>query len=108
MKGNQRQYPRKAAFIIAEYTTNEGTFKDVIKNIGAEGLFVSTWRKFVYGEHIMLKFPLFSLESTIRVSGKVIRNHHDGFAVSFDKPISGLMCEEGHLPEIVQESDRKN
>lgn len=108
MTDDQRRYPRKAAFIIAEYTTTEGTFKDVVKNIGAEGLFVSTWRKFEYGQRISLKFPLFRLDRTMQVSGKVVRNHHDGFAVSFDKPIHGLMCQEGHLPEIVQESDRAN
>ncbi|BBO78889.1 hypothetical protein DSCW_63060 [Desulfosarcina widdelii] len=106
MEGNKRQHPRKAAFIIAEYTTNKGTFKDVLKNIGADGLFVRTWRKFEYGTPIVLKFPLFSFDQIIQASGKVIRNEHNGFAVSFDKRINGLVCKEGHLPEIVHESNR--
>jgi len=107
MEDNQRQHPRKAAFIIAEYTTDRGTFKDVLKNIGAKGLFVKTWRKFIYGTPIVLKFPLFNLDKIIQVSGKVIRNDPNGFAVSFDKPIQGLICKEGHLPEIVHEGDRR-
>ena len=106
MKDNHRQHPRKAAFIIAECTTNKGTFKDVLKNIGADGLFVKTWRKFEYGTPIVLKFPLFSFDQIIQVSGKVIRNDPNGFAVSFDKPINGLICKKGHLPEIVHEGDR--
>ena len=98
---NERQSPRCAAFIIAEYKLAEGTFRDVIKDIGANGLFVKTWRKFVAEESISFRFPLFDLYKIIEVSGKVIRNEHNGFAVSFDKPISGLVCKDGHLPEIV-------
>jgi hypothetical protein len=108
MGNNQRQHPRKAAFIIAEYNTNKGKFKDVLKNIGANGLFVKTWRKFEYGTPIVLKFPLFSFDRIIQVSGKVIRNESNGFAVSFDNPIQGLICKKGHLPEIVHERDRSN
>ena len=37
---NQRQYPRSASFIIAKYIVIEGEFRDVIKNIGAGGLFI--------------------------------------------------------------------
>jgi len=106
MKNEKRQLPRKAAFIIAELTTNKGTFRDVLTNIGADGLFVKTWRKFEYGTPIVLKFPLFSFDRIIQVPGKVIRNDPNGFAVSFDKPIKGLICKEGNLPEIVHEGDR--
>ena len=107
-KPNQRQFPRRAAFIIAEYKTDEGTFRDLIKDIGASGLFVKTWRKLVADESIVLKFPLFRLDQMIQVPGKVIRNDHDGFAVSFDSPIQGLICKDGHLPEIVHETDLEN
>jgi hypothetical protein len=103
---NQRQYPRRTAFIIAKYTVKEGTYRDLIKNISADGLFVRTWRKFVAEEPIVLKFPLFQFDKTIQVSGKVVRNDHDGFAVTFDEPIRGFVCKDGHLPEIVHESDR--
>ena len=103
---NQRQYPRRTAFIIAEYTIKEGTHRDFIKNISADGLFVRTWRKFVAEQSIVLKFPLFQFDHTIQVYGKVVRNDHDGFAVTFDEPIKGLICKEGHLPEIVHEGNR--
>lgn len=79
----------------------------MLKNISADGLFVSTWRRYQYGEPIVLKFPLFSLDQIIQVRGKVIRKYHDGFEVSFDKPIQGLICKDGHLPEIIQQSDQK-
>ena len=103
---NNRQYPRRSAFIIAEYKLKEGTYRDFIKNISADGLFVRTWRKFVAGESIVLKFPLFQFENTIQVSGKVARSNSDGFAVTFNEPIRGLICKEGQFPEIVHEVNR--
>lgn len=101
---NRRLHPRRAAFIIAEYTIKEGTFRDVIKNISADGLFVTTWRSVVADQPILLRFPLFQLDHTIQVSGKVVRTERDGFAVAFDDPITGLTCKEGMLPEIVHQA----
>lgn len=103
---NQRQYPRRAAFIIAEYTVKEGTFRDIIKNIGATGIFIGTWRKIAQGQPIQLQFPVFEFENQLRVKGKVVRRSPKGFSVVFDRPIQGLICKEGHFPEIVHESDR--
>jgi len=105
-KPNQRQYPRRASYIIAEYTVKEGTHRDVIKYIGAGGLFVRTSRRVAVGQPIVVNFPLFRFDNTIEASGKVIRIDRNGFAVSFDEPIQGLICKDGHLPEIVHESDR--
>jgi Tfp pilus assembly protein PilZ len=89
-KTNQRQFPRRAAFIIAEYTTDEGTFKDIIKDICANGLFVKTWRKFVAEESIALRFPLFQFDKTIHVTGKIVRNDQDGFASIIRQTHSGI------------------
>lgn len=102
----KRQHPRRAAFIIAEYKVEGKTHRDMIKNIGANGLFVKTWRKFTAEKPVELKFPLFDFDRIIRVTGTILRNDHDGFAVVFDKRIKGLICKDGHLPEIVHEGDR--
>ena len=103
---NQRHHPRRAAFIIAEYTVRKGTFRDIIKNIGADGLFINTTRQVAEGQTITLHFPLFEFEHPIRAAGKVSRRAPNGFAVAFDRPIPGLICREGHFPEIVHEMDR--
>ncbi len=104
---NQRRFPRRAAFIIAQYTVKEGAFRDIIKNIGATGIFVRTWRKIALGQSIELQFPVFEFENQLRVMGKVVRSTHKGFSVVFDQPIEGLICKEGHFPEIVHESNRR-
>jgi Tfp pilus assembly protein PilZ len=103
---DNRQYSRRTAYIIAEYSVLEGDFRDKIKNIGAGGLFIRTDRKIAVGQPIITKFPLFNFDKTIQVKGRVVRRDPDGFAVTFTKPVSGLICKEGRFPEILNEGDR--
>jgi hypothetical protein len=105
---NQRQTPRRTAFIIAEYTVREGVFRDIIKNIGTSGMFISTKRPVAENQPVVLKFPLFEFDHLVQIQGKVVRSSHHGFAVTFDEPISGLTGEDGQFFEIVHEIDRKS
>jgi len=105
-KPNRPQHSRRTSYIIAEYTVKEGTYRDVIKNIGTGGLYIRTSRKIAEGQSIVLNFPLLRFDSTVQVSGKVVRTDPGGFAVTFDEPIDGLICKKGHFPEIVHEGDR--
>jgi hypothetical protein len=103
---NLRNHLRRTSFIIVEYTVNEGTFRDIIKNIGANGMFVNTTRAIAEDQPIALRFPLFEFDHLIQVSGQVTRSNVTGFAVTFDQPIPGLICKDGQFPEIVHEIDR--
>lgn len=103
---NQRRFPRRTAFIVASYTVKEGTFRDIIKNIGATGVFIGTWRRIATDQAIELEFPVFDFDNTLRIAGRVVRSDAKGFSVVFDTPIDGLICKEGHFPEIVHESER--
>ncbi len=102
----QSRPARRAAYIIARYTVSEGTYRDVIKNIGAGGLFVRTSRKVSAGQAIVLDFPLFDFDATIQVSGQVTRRDKHGFAVVFDTPLDELIGDGGTVPRIVHEGDR--
>jgi hypothetical protein len=103
---NRHKHPRRTSYIIAEYTVREGKFRDVISNIGSGGLFIRTSRKVAVDQAIKLTFPLLDFDSTISVSGKVIRRDHKGFAVSFDNTIKELIGVDGSLTDIVHEGDR--
>lgn len=103
---NQRRFPRRTAFIIAKYTVKEGTFRDIIKNIGATGIFINTSRGVSQDQSIELQFPVFEFDNQLLVKGSVVRCTQRGFSVVFDQPIEGLICKEGHFPEIVHESNR--
>ena len=106
VKRDQRRFPRRAAFIIAKYTVEEGTFRDIIKNIGATGIYIGTWRRINEGQPILLEFPVFEFDQVMQVTGTVARSDLKGFSVLFDQPIEGLICKKGYFPEIVHESDR--
>ena len=58
------------------------------------------------GQPVSLKFPLFNFDNLIETKGRVVRKDPDGVAVTFNKLIEGLICQEGHFPEIVHEGDR--
>ena len=105
---NQRQVPRRTAYIIAEYTVNEGTFRDIIRNIGPSGMFINTRRRIAGNQSIVLQFPLFRFDQNIRVSGQVVRSSVNGFAVVFDSEISELVADNGKLNKIVHEIDRQS
>ena len=106
IKKNKRHQTRGPAYIIAEYHVQEGVFRDIIKNIGANGIFISTQRRIAVNQQIKLRFPLFSFQHEIVIVGKVIRSSPIGFAASFENPIHGLICKEGEFPDIVHEIDR--
>ena len=103
---NQRQYPRRATFIVAEYTVLEGTFQDIVGNIGAGGLFIKTKRRIAVGQPILTDFPILEFKNTIQVPGRVVRIDPNGFAVTFTEAVSGLIRKEGHFPEIIHEDER--
>lgn len=103
---NRQKNPRRTAYIIAEYTVREGTFRDVISNIGSGGLFIRTSRKIAIGQTIELNFPLFDFDNVVKISGRVIRRDHNGFAVVFDETLKALIGVGGTLPDIVHESER--
>jgi hypothetical protein len=100
--------PRRASYIIARYNVREGTFRDIIKNISAGGLFIRTSRKIATGQSITLEFPLFNFEEDIDVKGTVIRVEHHGFAVEFDRPLRELMDTDSLAPALVHEGDRRS
>ena len=103
---NRRQYPRRVSYVEGEYTVIEGSYRDIIKNIGAGGLSVRTDRKVAVGQPISIEFPLYQFDNILQVSGRVVRNDPDGFAVTFSEPIHGLICKDGQLPELIHVSER--
>lgn len=104
---NRRKHNRRPAYIIVEYTVEEGTYRDILKSIGASGLFINTKRSIASGQSIALRFPLFSFDKLVDVSGNVVRSGPQGFAVELDQPIEAFLGPDGELPDIVHEIDRR-
>jgi hypothetical protein len=107
-KKEPRAHTRSPAYIVAQYRVKEGVFRDIIKNIGANGIFIATRRQIASEQPVEILFPLFTFEHNIQITGKVARSGPHGFAITFDQPIAGLICQEAPFPEIVHEIDRPN
>ena len=103
---HRREHTRRTAFIIVEYSVKEGVFRDLLRNIGARGVFISTKRRIKPDQPIELKFPLFEFEHVIKMRGQIVRSTPHGFAVVFENPIPALICKENEMPDIVHEIDR--
>ena len=109
MKKNQsenRKFLRRTSFIIGQYSVKEGTFRDIIKDISAGGLFIRTSRPIRVGQDINLRFPLFDFDHDVTVPGKIVKSDIEGFAVEFLYPIKKLIPKNGRFPKIVHETDR--
>jgi hypothetical protein len=101
-----RGHNRRTSYIIVEYSVKEGVFRDILKNIGVNGIFIKTTRTISAPQSIELKFPLFEFEHHIHVKGTVVRSGPTGFAVELDQPIDGLISKNGQFSDIVHEINR--
>jgi hypothetical protein len=97
---NQRQYPRHAARFSAKYKVEEGTFRDLVTDISAGGIFVATRQKIKQGQSIELQIPVPVINNRLPVFGKVVRSDVTGFAVMFAKEIykEGYSIHTGSRP----------
>lgn len=103
---NDREHNRRTSYIIVKYRVQEGVFRDILRNLGANGLFVNTKRGIMAGQPIELTFPLFEFDQPVKVRGTVVRTGPTGFAVELEQPIKDLISNSGKLPDIVHEIDR--
>ena len=85
--GNRRKYERHPALFSAKYTIKSGTYRDLIGNLSAGGIFICTRRDVISGQRISLRFPIIAFDKRPSVFGTVVRSQDQGFAVMFDSPI---------------------
>jgi len=103
---NRRRFTRHSALFSAKYTAKEGTYRDLINDIGAGGVFVCTRRKIAQGRSINIQIPILAFKKRLSLMGTVVWCNSKGFAVMFDEPIDekifnrgdwGLICAEDPL-----------
>ena len=84
---DRRRYPRHISLFSAKYTVKSGTYRDLVRNVSAGGIYIDTRRSIHDGQKISLRFPVFAFDRKPSITGTVIRSHQRGFAVKFDTPI---------------------
>lgn len=105
---DRRQCVRHLAQFSAKYSVKEGTFRNLIKNIGAGGDFINARRKIKLNQSVNIRFPIFAFENKFYVTGMVVRFDAEGFAVRFNEPVEEKICQQGQFPGILSERDRLN
>ena len=105
---NRRRHPRHAALLSVKYSVKEGTFRDLIKDIGAQGVFIRSRRTIQPDQSITIRFPILAFEKSFQATGRVVRCDDEGFGVMFNSPIEEKVCRDGQLPGILAERERLN
>ena len=94
----KRRYPRRVARFSAKYTVPSGTYRDLVGNVGAGGVFILSRQTVLPGQRISIQFPIFALHSKPSVIGTVLRCQKHGFAVIFQRPVHGRICPADFYP----------
>ncbi len=81
MPAEKRRFPREALNIAVDYTANDRIYRDFIKDLSAEGVFVETRRHLTIGQHVVLAFALPESQIPIKFVGEVVRSTADGAGV---------------------------
>lgn len=92
---NRRKYPRHLALFSAKYIVKSGTYRDLIGNVSAGGIYIHTRRAIEHGQRITLRFPIIAFDQRPSVLGTVVRSQDQGFAVMFDRPIEERIPKDG-------------
>jgi Tfp pilus assembly protein PilZ len=89
-----------------KYSAKEGKFRDLTRDVGAGGIFISTKRKIKKGRRINVQFPIFAFEMHLSLMGTVVRCEPEGFAVRFEEAIDVGIFKDGRFPGNIKENKR--
>ena len=103
---HRREYPRYAAVFSTKYSAKEGKYRDLTRDVGAGGVFISTKRKIKQGRRINIQFPIFAFEKILSLMGTVVRCEPEGFAVRFEEAIDAGLFKDGRFPGNINEGQR--
>lgn len=78
-----RKHERKPFLSTLDYSTESGSYRDFVKDISVEGVFIETSIPFSVGEEISMTFLLPEHEKKIRIHGEIVRIDEEGIGVQF-------------------------
>jgi len=100
---HRREYTRYSAVFSMKYSAKEGTFRDLTRDVGAGGVYISTNREIKQGRRINIQFPIFAFEKRLSLMGTVVRCEPEGFAVMFDGALNVRIFKDGRFPGNINE-----
>jgi len=79
----KREHDRKLFLETVDYTTTSGTYRDFIKDISDEGVFIETLSPFSVGEEISMTLLLSEHKKRLKIQGEIVRIEEQGIGVKF-------------------------
>lgn len=79
----KRKHERKPFVETVDYTTASGTYRDFIKDISDEGVFIETRKPFSVGAEISMTFILSEHKNRLKIHGEIVRIEEQGIGVNF-------------------------
>jgi len=80
----RRKYRRKSCLIAVDYATEDRGFKDFIRDVSLNGVFIETYKLFPIGRDITITFSSQDYARPIKISGKIVRSVPEGIGVAFE------------------------
>ena len=79
----KRKHERKPFLTTLDYSAESGSYRDFIKDISIEGVFIETRTPFSVGEILSMTFLLPEYEKKIKIQGEIVRIDEKGIGVKF-------------------------
>jgi Tfp pilus assembly protein PilZ len=79
----KRKHERKPFLSTLDYSTESGSYRDFVKDISVEGVFIETSIPFSVGEALSMTFLLPEHEKKIKIHGEIVRIDEQGIGVKF-------------------------
>lgn len=83
----RRGFDRLPCHLLVDYAAVDLAYRDFIRDIGCDGMFIETRRKFGVGLRILIFLSALGLCS-IKARGRIVRMSREGIGVKFDTPLS--------------------
>ena len=79
----KRKHERKPFLSTLDYSTESGFYRDYVKDISMEGVFIETRTPFSVGEALSMTFLLPEHKKKIKMKGEIVRIDEKGIGVQF-------------------------
>ncbi|MBW2367511.1 MAG: PilZ domain-containing protein [Deltaproteobacteria bacterium] len=87
----KRKTQRTPSSIHVRYDVGGHAYEDLLRDIGAGGVFIRTRSVFSVGQSLELTFPLPGYQHFITVTGTVARTTAAGIGIKFDETMQELL-----------------
>ena len=83
VKGDRRNFDRKACHLPVDFATSNRTHKGYIKNISRHGVFISARAPVIIGEEVLMVFKVNKDAKSVKLKGEVAHATRWGIGIEF-------------------------